>query len=415
MKQKEIEALALLRYRLILPVLHDEFEEPSANQYFEKVALEPMVFPDGTKRTIRPATLRMWLNKYRKDGFEGLKDKQRTDKGKPRSLTDEQKEVILSLKTERPRRTATSIYKQCIEDGVIKKSDASLSTVQRYMRKIQPHIGSLITEDRRAFEMAHANDLWQIDTSYGPYLTIDGKKTQVYMIMIIDDASRLIVGHGIFDADNAVNVQIVIKEALQKYGTPKRIYSDNGKPYRNEQLEIICATLGIGLKRAQVYRPQHSGKIERNFRSVKETWMYNLNYHDFETCEALNTSLGTYVIEKNNTLHASLKMTPWDRYNKDASLIHYHTKEKLDEAFLHTVKRRVNNDATIKFDTRLYEAPQRYIGQSIILRYQPDLSKVYLYDEIKDTYHEVKEVDKVANSQIKRKQPILSTMKEKIS
>ena len=121
MKQKEIEALALLRYRLILPVLHDEFEEPSANQYFEKVALEPMVFPDGTKRTIRPATLRMWLNKYRKDGFEGLKDKQRTDKGKPRSLTDEQKEVILSLKTERPRRTATSIYKQCIEDGVIKK------------------------------------------------------------------------------------------------------------------------------------------------------------------------------------------------------------------------------------------------------------------------------------------------------
>lgn len=80
------------------------------------------------------------------------------------------------------------------------------------------------------------------------------------MIMIIDDASRLIVGHGIFDADNAVNVQIVIKEALQKYGTPKRIYSDNGKPYRNEQLEIICATLGIGLKGSSL--PNHNTQVK---------------------------------------------------------------------------------------------------------------------------------------------------------
>lgn len=415
MKQKEQETLALLRYRLILPVLHDDFEEPSANQYFIKVSSKAVDFPDGTKRYVRPSTLRMWLNNYRKAGFDGLKDKNRDDKGTSRSLTLEQKELILKLKTERPRRTATSIYKQCIQDGVIQKSDASLSTVQRYVQKIKPHIHSLTTEDRRAFEMEYANDLWQIDTSFGPYLTIDGQKKQVYMIMIIDDASRMIVGHGIFDADNAVNVQIVIKEALEKYGTPKRIYSDNGKPYRNEQLEIICATLGIGLKRAQVYRPQHSGKIERNFRSVKESWMYNINYHDYDSCESLNASLAEYVIEKNSTRHASLNMSPWDRYNQDAKLIQYHTKEKLDEAFLHTATRRVNNDATIKFNTKLYEAPQEYIGQSITLRYQPDLSVLYLYDEKKEIYHEIKEVDKVANSQIKRQQPILSSMKDKVS
>lgn len=122
MKQKEQEALALLRYRLILPVLHDDFEEPSANQYFKKVALKAVDFPDGSQRIVRPSTLRMWLNHYRKEGFEGLKDKKRIDKGASRSLTDEQKEVILKLKTDRPRRTETSIYKQCIEDGIILKT-----------------------------------------------------------------------------------------------------------------------------------------------------------------------------------------------------------------------------------------------------------------------------------------------------
>ena len=36
------------------------------------------------------------------------------------------------------------------------------------------------------------------DTSHGPILTIDGKKVQTYLIQLIDDASRLIVGYEFF-------------------------------------------------------------------------------------------------------------------------------------------------------------------------------------------------------------------------
>ena len=41
------------------------------------------------------------------------------------------------------------------------------------------------------------------DTSHGPILTIDGKKVQTYLIQLIDDASRLIVGYEFFLNDNS--------------------------------------------------------------------------------------------------------------------------------------------------------------------------------------------------------------------
>ena len=63
----------------------------------------------------------------------------------------------------------------------------------------------------------------------------------------------MIVGYGFFLEDNAVNVQTVLKRAIAKYGVPKRLYADNGKPYKNEQLPIICAQLQIQIIHAQVY------------------------------------------------------------------------------------------------------------------------------------------------------------------
>ena len=78
-------------------------------------------------------------------------------------------------------------------------------------------------EDMRAFEMRYANDLWQIDTSHGPIISIDGKKYKTYLIAIIDDASRLIVGYGFYLADNAVNVQLTLERSHLKIWYSKKI------------------------------------------------------------------------------------------------------------------------------------------------------------------------------------------------
>ena len=94
------------------------------------------------------------------------------------------------------------------------------------------------------------------DTSHGPIITIAGKKVQTYLIQLIDDASRLIVGYQFFLRDNALNFQIVLKQAIKTYGVPKRLFVDNGTPYKNQQLSLICATIGIALIHAKSYSPE---------------------------------------------------------------------------------------------------------------------------------------------------------------
>ena len=94
----------------------------------------------------------------------------------------------------------------------------------------------------------------------GPVIKINGKKVHTYLIQIIDDASRLIVGNEFFLNDNAINFQHVLKQAIKTYGIPKKIFVDNGTPYKNLQFEIICANIGIVLIHAKAFSPESKRK-----------------------------------------------------------------------------------------------------------------------------------------------------------
>lgn len=120
-------------------------------------------------------------------GFNGLYSKARADNGKLRALSTEVQQVIIEKKKENFRKTATSIYNELIDEGLISSSDVSLSTVIRFVGKIKNRLNVTSGEDMRAFEMKHANNLWQIDTSHGPIITMSGKKYKTYLIAIIDN------------------------------------------------------------------------------------------------------------------------------------------------------------------------------------------------------------------------------------
>ena len=74
----------------------------------------------------------------------------------------------------------------------------------------------------RRYERAHVNEVWCGDSSVGPYLkTKDGRKHKVYVIALIDDASRYIVGINVFFHDNFANLISVMKSAVAKFGVLK--------------------------------------------------------------------------------------------------------------------------------------------------------------------------------------------------
>lgn len=172
--------------------------------------------------------------------------------------------------------------------------------------------------------------------------------------------------YGFFLEDNAVNVQTILKKAVAKYGVPKRIYTDNGKPYRNEQLPVICAQLQIEINRTQVYHGNQKGKIERAFKSAKEQWMYNTDFSQFSNTGDIDKAFGIYVNKKNSSAHSSLEgRTPLNVFMEDAQLIRRVESDYLERVFYHTATRKVANDATVKLNTKVYETKQEYIGTRV--------------------------------------------------
>lgn len=402
MKEATREDIALFRYHQIYPLIQRNYLENSQQEYLENFSQQIVNFPDGSKRHIRPGTLRDWHAAYKQHGFDGLKPKERIDVGFSRSLSADQKVEALRLKQENPRRTIASIRRTMIRTGYFPSGACSESTFQRFFKQNKEAI-QRPKEDMRAFEMAHINQLWQIDTSHGPFLTINQKKIKTYIIAIVDDASRFVVGCDIYLEDNGLNVQQTLKKAISTYGVPQRVYADNGKPYRNRQLSIICANLGIGLNHAAPYHGNAKGKVERFFGVMKTNWMYNINYSDFQSIDELSHSLKTYVQEKNHTFNRSIQQTPFERMTHDETIITRVDKEKLEKCFLHTVTRRVSNDGTLKLNTRTFEIGYLSIGLTVTLRYLPDLSKVYHETEDHQLIP-IQEVNKIDNARIRRNQ-----------
>src|SRR5512139_4168307 len=85
---KEIrEKIALKRYQLISPVLAEPAR--AQNEYFRKQAETEHEFPRYGLKKVRVSTLKAWLKKYRKGGFDLLKQKTCSDGGRHKRLNEE--------------------------------------------------------------------------------------------------------------------------------------------------------------------------------------------------------------------------------------------------------------------------------------------------------------------------------------
>ena len=408
-KEEAKKELALFRFSLIAPVVNGTFNEDSKMAYFRSVSKEPLLMPNGTLAKFAPETVKYWYLKYNKGGLNALVPKSRVDSGKTRVMGTDAIKQIHALRETFPYITGKKIYERLIEDGYIRKTDFSVHSLYRYLNNAELTKEHMPAEECLAFEFAHANDCWQADSTFGPIIKRGGKNHQTYLIAVIDDASRLLVHGELFFNDNADNVQLVLKKAISKFGCPKCLFVDNGGPYRNLQLEWICASLGIKKMHSKPYKPQGKAKIERSHRSFKDRWMNVVDWNDFETLEEANLSYHAYLNDGyNNSFHSGIGMTPKERYLKDFARLRFIETSILDEQFLHRITRKVTPTATISLFNICYETPQQYIGKKITLRYNPDeMDEIYIYDELKGLrLHTIRPVRKTDNAARVRKSNI---------
>lgn len=398
----DFDDIGLFKFGIIAPAINNTHSYPSNEKFFDAIKDKTYTF-NGKEYHFSKHTLKSWYYMYKRKGFNKLQKASRNDKNKSRKLNNDTIQRIITLRENFPKCTGTSIYKKLVEENYINKFDVSLSTVLRYIKNNNLKSSQVSNIERRMFEMECVNDCWQSDTSDGPYITVDGTKKRAKLIMFIDDKSRMITGFDFFFNDNAINMQTVLKKAVKTYGIPKKLFVDNGGPYSNKQLSLICASLGIILINAKPYSPESKAKIERSFRTIKDGWMRCTDWNDFKSLEDAKNSLNNFLYNNYiNKKHSSTNQTPNERWHNEYKLVKYKNEEIVDKMFFHRINRKVRKDMTVKIENTYYEVPFKYVGLTIEIRYDPtDLENVYVF-EGEEQKEICKKVDKVSNSKIKR-------------
>jgi transposase InsO family protein len=402
----EAVEMAHLRFAVIAPAIQGLFSEPSKTAYYKKVAEKPLALPDGRTMFFNYNTFAKWEQYYKKNGIDGLMPRTRSDAGSSRVLPDAAIAEIHRLKEEFPRINATLIHSKLIADGFIKSSEASVSSVQRFIKKNAIKCGRQPGfKDRKAFEEEFPGDMYQADTCHTIYITEGGKRRKTYLFYVVDDHSRMIVGARFFYNDTAYNFQLVLKEAIARHGICKKLYMDNGGPYANGQLKLILASLGIIEIHAPVRDGAAKAKVERAFRTIKDTWLNGFDPTSVSSLEELNGLLADYVRMRNTSVNRDIGETPLERYTRHLDRIRpAKSQEWLDECFMNRVHRKVRNDSTISIDSVSYDVPLQFIGIKVEVRFLPDdMKNAYINRE--GQHYPIRVTNKVENSRTKRNNP----------
>lgn len=329
---------------------------------------------DGHPHRFTWRTISTWLYRYKIDGTTAMIGKSRSDKGKTRKVSPEQ--LLEAIEKVLPRFRGRSvskqlIYRTCLEEGLLSREEVAPNTFSRLVNEhelLKPD-SDVKSKRRLAFSKAFANECWQADTLFGPYIPNGATKTQVKLIAFIDDASRVLCHGQFFFADNIANLITAFQTAIYKRGIPEQLYVDNGSNYASAEVSNICVRIGTLLCHTPVRDGAAKGKIERFFRTVRDQFL--ARELDISSLEALNQQFAQWVEEDYNCrVHSTLGMKPVDRFAIDLRRIRYLSPERAgDELFYIEKERTVAADNTFRLGGVRYEAPAELRSRKIQVRF----------------------------------------------
>lgn len=403
MDREKQEKIAIFRFGVIFPLVEKDLHEywGEKERILRELVSKEWEIPFSDRTYISKATILNWIKRYEDGGrkIEALFPESRGDRGRMRSISDEQIDALMRLRNENPKLSTPRLVEKARSEGVFPPgSEVSMASIYRLL-KIRKAKRQKAVEDMRKFEVQMANDLWQSDCMHGPSILSGGKKRKTYLFAIIDDHSRLITHGQFYLAENLENYLDCLWTAMRKRGVPRKLYVDNGPSFRAHRLQLGCASLEVGLSYAKPYRPQGKGKIERFFRTVRMQFLPELN--EEMDLEKINKLFSLYLEQHyHQRIHGTTGQKPIDRYLADVRALRK-APENLPEYFRKQEVRKVNNDRTVQLNGKLYEAPAGLVNMKVILRFEEtDRIEVFLDDQSKGF---LRDLDQEVNSRIKRR------------
>ena len=363
-KHRKPEEVAAERFELISPLLVENLDRGRRIDLTREIS---------KKGGISERSVRRYLDAYSASKFEGLKPKQPVvPEGGAAQMPREIVEAAIGLRRESATRSVKDIIMILEMEGIIQPpGSVARSTLQRRMQAAgfgskQVRMYTKKGAASRRFAKEHRCQLWQGDIKYGPFLPIgkNGKMTQIYLIVWIDDATRHIMAAKFYDNQRVEIVEDSLRAGLMRFGKPDKIFVDNGRQYRSSWLKNACAKLDIVLLTSKPYHPEGKGKVEA-FNRRFDKFLSEVALSPAKTLAEYNDSLDAWLEEYyHKSEHSSLGgLSPRTAFMADHRPLEFVGGEKLREAFLHTEEREVDKAGCVSFKGFKYE-----VGMALIAR-----------------------------------------------
>jgi len=216
-----------------------------------------------------------WLERYKRDGIDGLLDRSRAPKTHPHGVSDFVIKEVLRIRKKHPRWGPKKLV------VILKRQHPALelpatSTIGQILKR-----HGLVNKKKRIRRSSpyqdrlegygNPNAVWCAD--FKGHFPVSGKRC--HPLTITDGFSRYLIRCKALDRPLTEPSMKVFESAFREYGLPDVIRTDNGAPFSTlapgglSRLAIWWMKLGIKPERIMPGRPDQNGRHERMHSTLK--------------------------------------------------------------------------------------------------------------------------------------------------
>ncbi len=170
------------------------------------------------------------LARHRAEGDAGLKPKSRRPRSSPTRVSAEMEEEIVALRKSLAEEgldagASTIHYHLQCRHRRRKHMVPSVATIWRVLSRrgfVTPQPHKRPRSSWRRFQADLPNECWQADTTH--WALADG--TDVEILNVLDDHSRLLVASRTFETTKAADVVVTFHEGAERHGFPASVLTD---------------------------------------------------------------------------------------------------------------------------------------------------------------------------------------------
>lgn len=236
-------------------------------------------FPKITSSSLR----RWWLTMQQRGS---LARNPHPKRGQFMALTGEVGTAVLAVLSSKPHLSATQVRKLLVDHGMV--SADLIPSERAFQRAINAFKSEhaqawlahthpdawrsryLAASGDAAAHVSRPNEEWQMDSTVGDCLLVDpstGEIRRHHIIAVIDVFTRRAM-FLVTRTSKANAITALIRKAIDAWGKPERIKTDNGSDYTAELLEFALVQLGITHPLCEPFQPQQKPFVERVFGTL---------------------------------------------------------------------------------------------------------------------------------------------------